>query len=99
MLRGYPAGARRRTRKIFLTSRAGAAARKGRPVSGPLTGESAMAFGRDGSELELTIFDLQNKKMREALRKIINKSRDAAIVKIARNAIDEADEIGMRLGG
>ena len=58
-----------------------------------------MAFGRDGSELELTIFDLQNKKMREALRKIINKSRDAAIVKIARNAIDEADEIGMRLGG
>lgn len=58
-----------------------------------------MAFGRDGSELELTIFDLQNKKMREALRKIISKSRDEAIKNIARSAIDEADEIGKRLGG
>ena len=67
-------------------------------MPGRTAGERTMAFGRDGSELELTIFDLQNKKMREALKKIISRSRDEAIRKIARTAIDEADEIGQRLG-
>ncbi|MBN2159619.1 MAG: hypothetical protein JW807_09500 [Spirochaetes bacterium] len=58
-----------------------------------------MAFGRDGSELELSIFDLQNRKMREALRSIIEKSGDEEVVRIAEDALREAEEIGMKLSG
>lgn len=57
-----------------------------------------MAFGRDGSELELTIYDLQNKRLTEALETIIEKSSDDEIVRIARNALDEAERIGKKLG-
>ena len=58
-----------------------------------------VAFGRDGSELELQVFDLQNRKMREALRSIIETSGDADAVCIAENALREAEEIGRKLNG
>jgi len=56
-----------------------------------------MAFGRDGSELELQIFDLQNKKLVRALEDIIEKSRDSKIVTIARNALAEAEDVRKKL--
>jgi hypothetical protein len=56
-----------------------------------------MAFGRDGSELELMIYDLQNKRMTEALETIIEKSGDDEIVRIAREALEEADRLGRKL--
>lgn len=56
-----------------------------------------MAFGRDGSELELQIFDLQNKKLVRALEDIIDKSRDSKIVTIARNALAEAEDVRKKL--
>lgn len=58
----------------------------------------AMAFGRDGSELELQIYDLQNKKLARALEDIIERSGDAEIVQIAKDALAEAEEIGKKLG-
>jgi hypothetical protein len=58
-----------------------------------------VAFGRDGSELELQVFDLQNRKMREALRSIIETSGDADTVRIAEKALLEAEEIGKKLNG
>ncbi len=57
-----------------------------------------MAFGRDGSELELQIYDLQNKKLARALEDIIERSGDAEIVRIAKDALAEAEEIGKKLG-
>ncbi len=57
-----------------------------------------MAFGRDGSELELAIYDLQNKRLTEALETILEKSSDKDIVRIARNALDEAERIRKKLG-
>lgn len=57
-----------------------------------------MAFGRDGSELELTIYDLQNKRLTEALETIIEKSGDDDIIRLARNALNEAKRIRKRLG-
>ncbi|MBP7737786.1 MAG: hypothetical protein KA369_17520 [Spirochaetes bacterium] len=56
-----------------------------------------MAFGRDGSELELQIFDLQNKKLVRALEDIIEQSGDTKIVKIARNALAEAEDVRKKL--
>ena len=56
-----------------------------------------MAFGRDGSELELMIYDLQNKRMIEALETIIEKSRDPEIILIARAALEEAERLGKKL--
>jgi hypothetical protein len=56
-----------------------------------------MAFGRDGSELELMIYDLQNKRMTEALETIIEKSGDNEIVRIAREALDEAERLARKL--
>jgi hypothetical protein len=57
-----------------------------------------MAFGRDGSELELMIYDLQNKRLSEALETIIEKSSEDEIVRIARDALDEAARISKKLG-
>lgn len=57
-----------------------------------------MAFGRDGSELELQIYDLQNKKLARALEDIIERSGDEDIVTIARNALTEAEDIRRKLG-
>jgi hypothetical protein len=57
-----------------------------------------MAFGRDGSELELMIYDLQNKRLSEALEIIIEKSSEDEIVRIARDALDEAARISKKLG-
>jgi hypothetical protein len=57
-----------------------------------------MAFGRDGSELELTIYDLQNKRLTEALEIIIEKSREDEIIRIARDALGEAERISKKLG-
>ncbi len=57
-----------------------------------------MAFGRDGSELELQVFDLQNRRMRDALESIISISGDDEVRRIARNALDESVEIGRKLG-
>lgn len=58
-----------------------------------------MAFGRDGSELELMIYDLQNKRLSEALEIIIEKSGEDDIVRIARDALDEAARISKKLSG
>lgn len=58
-----------------------------------------VAFGRDGSELELQVFDLQNRRMRDALRNIVEKSGDADAVRIAEEALREAEEIGRKLSG
>ena len=52
-----------------------------------------MAFGRDGSELELSIYDLQNRIFRDALHKILDKSKDKSIKKIAQNAISQAENV------
>ena len=52
-----------------------------------------MAFGRDGSELELQIYDLQNKKLARALESIIEQSADAEIVRIARDALADAEAV------
>jgi hypothetical protein len=57
-----------------------------------------MAFGRDGSELELQIYDLQNKKLAHALENIIDRSCEEDIVTIARKALTEAEEIRRKLG-
>jgi hypothetical protein len=54
---------------------------------------AAMAFGRDGSELELQIYDLQNKKLTRALEDIMEQSGDAEIVRIARDALAEAEAV------
>jgi len=57
-----------------------------------------LAFGRDGSELELQIFDLQNRALERALKQIIKVSKDREAVKIAREALEEAEDIMRRLG-
>lgn len=57
-----------------------------------------LAFGRDGSELELNIMDLQNRTLERALKQIIKVSKDRETVKIARAALDEAEDIMRRLG-
>ncbi len=57
-----------------------------------------MAFGRDGSELELQIYDLQNKKLVRALENIIERSGDEDIVRIAKEALSEAEEVRKKLG-
>lgn len=56
-----------------------------------------MAFGRDGSELELTIYDLQNRVLAEALRRIMMKSRDRELAKLAARALKQARDIEGRL--
>lgn len=60
--------------------------------------KTIMAFGRDGSELELQIFDLQNKKLTRALEDIIERSGETDIVRIAKEALDEAEGIRKKLG-
>jgi hypothetical protein len=57
-----------------------------------------MAFGRDGSERELMIYDLQNKRLTEALELIIEKSGEDEIVRIARGTLDEVERIAKKLG-
>ncbi len=57
-----------------------------------------LAFGRDGSELELTIMDLQNRALERALKLIIKDCKDRSAVKIAQKALEEAEDIMRRLG-
>jgi hypothetical protein len=52
-----------------------------------------MAFGRDGSELELSIYDLQNRILRDALNEIFHQCNDKEIKKIAKNAIHQAENV------
>ncbi len=52
-----------------------------------------MAFGRDGSELEMYIMDLQCKTMREALSFIAENSKCSDSKKAARTALKRFSEI------
>ena len=52
-----------------------------------------MAFGRDGSEIELHSLDLQNRFYRDALLKIISISKDQKIIKIAHQALENAGNL------
>ncbi len=52
-----------------------------------------MAFGRDGSELELSIYDLQNRIFRDALNEIFRQCPDKEIKKIARSALHQAANV------
>ncbi len=56
-----------------------------------------MAFGRDGSELELSVLDMQVRLMETALKRIIRKSHDQAVMDIARKALKQSAEMGKRL--
>lgn len=52
-----------------------------------------MAFGRDGSELELYIADMQNRTLKEALNSIIDVSKDKKVVSIASEALKRSQQI------
>jgi len=52
-----------------------------------------VAFGRDGSERELTIYDFQNRACESALKKIIRKSKEPEIKQIAREALQYAEKL------
>lgn len=52
-----------------------------------------MAFGRDGSELELYIADMQNRTLKEALNSILAVSKDKKIIAIATEALKRSKEI------
>jgi hypothetical protein len=52
-----------------------------------------MAFGRDGSELELYIADMQNRTLKEALNSIIDISKDKKVISIASDALKRTQQI------
>jgi len=52
-----------------------------------------MAFGRDGSELELYIVDMQNRTLKEALNSIITVSKDKKVITIASDALKRSQQI------
>lgn len=56
-----------------------------------------MAFGRDGSELEMYIMDMQNRALRDALDSIMEISSNSDINKIAKSAIKRTEEIRRKL--
>ncbi len=57
-----------------------------------------MAFGRDGSEVELHSLDLQNRIFKDALRDISSSSKEKRIIEISRKALKEAKRIGEKYG-
>lgn len=61
------------------------------------SGENAMAFGRDGSELEISVLDLQVRVMESALRKIARRAGDGESALIARLALEESKKLLKRL--
>lgn len=52
-----------------------------------------MAFGRDGSELELYIADMQNRTLKEALNSIIAVAKDKKVITIASDALKRSQQI------
>lgn len=52
-----------------------------------------MAFGRDGSELELYIYDMQNRALKEALNSILAVSKEKKIISIATEALKRIQQI------
>lgn len=52
-----------------------------------------MAFGRDGSELELYIADMQNRALKEALNSILAVTKDKKIISIITEALKRSQEI------
>ena len=52
-----------------------------------------MAFGRDGSELELYIADMQNRTLKEALKSIIDVSKNKKVISIASEALKRSQQI------
>ncbi len=56
-----------------------------------------MAFGRDGSELEMYLIDMQNRVLKDALNLIIETSSDDGIIKIAKSALKRSVEIAKRM--
>ena len=58
---------------------------------------NAVAFGRDGGELELNVFNLQKRAYETALRRIARKSKDPAVVQIAKDALSEGQRLSERL--
>lgn len=59
--------------------------------------KAKMAFGRDGSELELSILHLQYLTFEEALLKIIDETSDAAAWNTANRAIKKARSLRKQL--
>ncbi len=57
-----------------------------------------MAFGRDGSELELSILSLQNRALETALKSILKASKETKIKQMAREALARSKEITENLG-
>lgn len=53
-----------------------------------------MAFGRDGSEFELQMLDLRCRALARALEKIIDRSGEEKIVRIAKKALADIEKIG-----
>jgi len=56
-----------------------------------------MAFGRDGSELEISVLDLQVRVMENALQRIARKRGEGESSAIARKALEETRELAKRL--
>lgn len=56
-----------------------------------------MAFGRDGSELELSVMDLQLRIMERALEHISRLRDVSKAPEIAKKALDESNELSKRL--
>ncbi len=56
-----------------------------------------MAFGRDGSELEISVLDMQVRLMERALEHITRMRDLSKAPEIAKKALDEAREISKRL--
>ncbi len=56
-----------------------------------------MAFGRDGSELEISVLDLQVRVLENALQRIAKKRGEAESAAIARKALEESRELARRL--
>lgn len=52
-----------------------------------------MAFGRDGSELELYVYDMQNRALKEALNSILEISKDKKVTAIAVEALKRSQQI------
>jgi len=58
---------------------------------------NAVAFGRDGCELELNVFNLQKRAYETALRRIARKSKHPAVIQIAKEALIEGQRLSERL--
>ncbi len=56
-----------------------------------------MAFGRDGSELEISVLDMQVRIMERALEHISRMRDLSKAPELAKKALDEAKELSKRL--